>query len=60
MVPTNEIAPSGSETIITTTTTEEVTKTTTVEGDGDALGTSANESAPAEGNTDGMETSEAS
>jgi len=58
---TNEITPSGSETIIaTTTTTEEVTKTTTVEGDGDALVTSAEESAPAEVNTDGMDTSETS
>ena len=50
---TNEVQPSGSETVITTTTTttEEVTKTTDVEGENDAP-------APAEGVTDGMDTSE--
>jgi len=57
---TNEITPSGSETIITTTTTEEITKTTTVANEGDASTTSADESVPAEVNTDGMDTSETS
>ena len=55
----NEITPSGSEMIITTTTTtEEVTKTMTVVGEGEALAISADESAPIEAITDGMDTSE--
>ncbi|CAF0915315.1 unnamed protein product [Adineta ricciae] len=51
----NEVAPSGSETIIRTTT-EETIKTVTVVGEGEPAGTTADESAPA----DGMDTSEAS
>ncbi len=53
---TNEVQPSGSETVITTTTTtttvEEVIKPTSVEGENTAP------APPAEGVTDGMDTSE--
>jgi hypothetical protein len=52
----NEIAPSASETIVTTTTTEEVTKIITAVDQNEGLTTAPDESAPA----DGMDTSETS
>ncbi|CAF2511644.1 unnamed protein product [Rotaria sp. Silwood2] len=53
----NEIAPTGSEAIITTTI-EEVTKTTTVGDENETSATPANESTATEGKPDGMDTSE--